>query len=297
MLASVPDTRSGAIACFGRKVSRICAGEPLRHLGDVGKVGERARVAVEELVGLAVGLHEAVDRLRPRREHGGVDDMHAHRLPRCFRHVAAARDEPDAAVVERIEPERRRCPADVDLPAHRLGERHRGGAGRDRPRLDVEMLEERDERDVGRGAVGRIGDGLAGGILERADRRSGGHVPVEVAGAGDARRDDPHRGALGERSHHRAGPRRDPDVDAAGDHRLHRLPAPVGIEELQIDAVVAEDAGALADRGDAGVPVAGRADRELERFRRLGCAWRSRARHCDQRRRHRHVPRPTRSKA
>src|SRR5262249_13989874 len=60
-----------------------------------------------------------------------------------------------------------------------------------------------------------------------------------------------------------AGP--DADVDAAGDDRLHRLAAAVGIENLEIEPVLLEDAGALADVGNAAVPVVGRTDRELER--------------------------------
>ena len=53
----------------------------------------------------------------------------------------------------------------------------------------------------------------------------------------------------------------DADVDAARDHRLLRLAAALRPQDLEHEAVLLEDAGALADLGDRRVPVAALARR------------------------------------
>ena len=55
-----------------------------------------------------------------------------------------------------------------------------------------------------------------------------------------------------------------PMIDAAGNHGLLRLAGAVGVDDLELQAVLLEDAGALADFGDRSVPVAALADRQLD---------------------------------
>ncbi len=53
----------------------------------------------------------------------------------------------------------------------------------------------------------------------------------------------------------------------AGNHRLLRLRAAVGVEDVEVQALLLEEPGALTPDGDAGVPKALLADGELQRFR------------------------------
>ena len=113
---------------------------------------------------------------------------------------------------------------------------------------------------------------MAGEILERPDRRIGADIPVEVGGARRLGADDPHRRTLGigaQRPHH---PDRDPDVGAAREHRLLGLAAALGIEQLQLEAVLTKYPAALPNLGDRGRPVAVLPDRELEPVLRTGAA-------------------------
>ena len=59
-------------------------------------------------------------------------------------------------------------------------------------------------------------------------------------------------------------PTANPDIGAAGDHRLQGLARARGVEDLELDAVLLEDAGLVAEMGDRGVPIAALADGELE---------------------------------
>ncbi len=114
-----------------------------------------------------------------------------------------------------------------------------------------------------RGAVGRVGERLVVGVLQRLDRRIRLHIPVEIVGAGRLGADHAHRRALGigaEHAHHAGG---DAEIDAAGDHRLLGLARAVGVDDLELEAVLLEDAGELADLRDRGVPVAALADRQF----------------------------------
>ncbi len=56
----------------------------------------------------------------------------------------------------------------------------------------------------------------------------------------------------------------DPDVGAAGDHRLLGFAAALGVEQFELEAVPAKHAAALPDLGDRGRPIAELPDRELE---------------------------------
>src|SRR5262245_38792577 len=56
----------------------------------------------------------------------------------------------------------------------------------------------------------------------------------------------------------------DAKVDAAGNHRLQGLTATIGVEDIEVEPVLLENARALADVGQAAVPVVGGADGELQ---------------------------------
>ena len=174
-------------------------------------------------------------------------------------------DDADLVLVDEIEAERRPGPADIDLAGHHLGQRRRRAAGRDRLRFEVVLAHEGVDDRMGRRAVGRIGDGLAVDIRERADRRGRLHVPEEVAAARHLGADDAQRRALrigAEHAEHAGGRA---ELDAAGDHRLLGLAAALGIEDVEHDAVLLEDAAALAELGDRGIPQPALADRDAQR--------------------------------
>jgi len=59
-----------------------------------------------------------------------------------------------------------------------------------------------------------------------------------------------------------------PDIDAAREHRLQRLGAALGVEQLQRQAMLLEDACALAELGYRGIPIAALANRELQHILR-----------------------------
>ena len=56
------------------------------------------------------------------------------------------------------------------------------------------------------------------------------------------------------------------DVDRAGDDDLQRLAAALGVEDVEIEAVLLEDAGLLAELGDGAFPAAADRRGDLERF-------------------------------
>jgi len=85
--------------------------------------------------------------------------------------------------------------------------------------------------------------------------------------SGRFRPDDADRRALGVGAHDAERAGGDADVDAAGDHRLHRLAAAAGEQQLEIEVVLAENAGALAQRGRSPVPYFALPDRNLELVR------------------------------
>ena len=103
-------------------------------------------------------------------------------------------------------------------------------------------------------------------------------VPEQVRGAGGFRAQDAHRSALrvGRQHAHDAG--RHADVDAARQHRLLRLAAALRVQDLEYQAVLLEDAAALADLCDGRIPVAPLPDGQLERVLRL-CAHHGQAEH------------------
>ena len=96
------------------------------------------------------------------------------------------------------------------------------------------------------------------------DRRVCRHVPVEIGRADHLAADDADRRALGEGAdggRHAGGGR---DVHAAADHRLDRFRAGLDVEDFEVEPVLLEDAAALAELGDAGIPGAALGDRDLQ---------------------------------
>src|SRR5271166_2967409 len=117
---------------------------------------------------------------------------------------------------------------------------------------------------MGRCAVGRVRDRPGIQIAERFERRGRRDVPIEIARSRRSRQDDAHRRAFRKGSGNRAGPGADPDIDAPGDDGLQGLAAAIGIEQLQCQAMLREDAGPLSDGGKTTIPVVWRPHRDLE---------------------------------
>ncbi len=191
-------------------------------------------------------------------------DVDADRLGAQLGHVVALGDDADLALVHRLEVVRHRRPADIDLAGHHLGIGAGNTAGRHQLRRDTEGRPEAEHHAVGRGALGREGDGLAVAILDRLDRAVGRHVPEEIGGAGSAVGDDAQRRALGIGAHGAERAAGDAEIGAARQHRLQRLAAALGVEDVDGDTVLRPDAGAHAHLADRGVPIALLADRQRE---------------------------------
>ena len=110
---------------------------------------------------------------------------------------------------------------------------------------------------------------LRGRVLDRLDRRIRLHVPVEVAGAGEGRQQDAHRRAAlrtrasRRRRRRRRRDRREPEITA-----WMVSPAPCVPNDLDLEIVLLEDAGVLAERRRLVLPVVDLADRDLQRVLR-----------------------------
>ena len=65
------------------------------------------------------------------------------------------------------------------------------------------------------------------------------------------------------------------DIHAAADHRLDRFRTGLDVEDLEIEAVLLEDAAALAELGDAGIPSATLRNRHPQRLLRPGASGRA----------------------
>ena len=173
----------------------------------------------------------------------------------------------DLAVVDVLQGERHHRPADVDLAGHGLGVGAGHAAGRHRLGLGAGLLEQRQQDQVRRRARRRERDGLAVGVLEGLDRAVGLDPPEQLVGAGHLRRDDAvgrgfaalHIGADGAEDavRHR-------DIDAAGGDGGDRLRAAFGVEHLDLEAGVLEEAGGLAELDPGAVPESLLRDRDLE---------------------------------
>ena len=115
MTDSMPRTRSGCSATFGRNSWRMRIASFSGTLTVAGVDFHALRIAVEPFVCFAVGSDEVLNGGAALPERACIDDMDPHGLVVGRRGVAATRDQPDPAFIERLKPERRRCPADIDL--------------------------------------------------------------------------------------------------------------------------------------------------------------------------------------
>ena len=172
--------------------------------------------------------------------------------------------------VELIEPERRRRPADVDLPRHHRRQVRGRASHRGRLGLELVLLHEGRDDAVRRRPVGRVGENLVVGVLERLDRGIRLHIPVKVIGARCFRADHAHGRAFGIGAEHAHDTGGNADIDAARNHRLLRLARAIGVDDLQLQAMFLEDAGELADFRHRSVPVAALADRQFHLVLRAG---------------------------
>jgi hypothetical protein len=134
--------------------------------------------------------------------------------------LAAARDDADLAFLDLLETERRGAAADVDLAAHRHGKRGGMIAGRHWLGVDLVLRDERQDGGVARRTVDRIADGLAAGILHRADGGIGDYVPIRIRRADHLAADDAQRRAFGKSANGAFDAAAARDGDAAGDERL-----------------------------------------------------------------------------
>ena len=117
---------------------------------------------------------------------------------------------------------------------------------------------------------------LPSASFRRLDRAVGLDPPEQLVGAGHLRRDDAvgrgfaafHIGADGAEDAVRHG-----DVDAAGGDGRDRLRAALGVEHLDLEAGVLEEAGGLAELDPGAVPESLLRDRDLELLRPRGSRW------------------------
>src|SRR5262249_53684880 len=116
----------------------------------------------------------------------------------------------------------------------------------------------------------RIRYALAVEVLRRLHRRIRRHVPVDLAAAAVGRADHPHRRALGKQAHGAEHAGGDAYLRAVGDDRLLRLAAAVGVDQVEVQPVWGEQAGILADLGEAALADAAPADRHRELALRAG---------------------------
>ena len=110
------------------------------------------------------------------------------------------------------------------------------------------------------------------------DRRVGLHVPVQVAGTGDFGPDDADRRTFRIGAQNAHDPCPDPDLDTAGYDSLLGLAGTLGVEDFEREAVLLENAGALADIGNRRIPQSALADRNLQ------CVLPERGRACQRKR-------------
>ncbi len=266
-----PFDRVGIDHALGKEFVAHALRGRLRHLVEFRVVFHDLRVVGVHVVdALTIGRHEAVDRILAFLERLRVGDDDADGLAAHQGRVGGLGDHADLAGVDFLQPERRRGPADIDLVGHHLRQRRRRIAGRHRLCRQLELVDEGAHDALRRRALGREGDGVAVGVGERFDRRRCLGVPV-VGSPGRLGTDDAHRRALGIGRHRALRADGEAEIGGAGDHRLQRLARARGVDDLERDTVLLEDAGLLAEIGHRGVPVAALADRDLEEI--IGCGW------------------------
>src|SRR6266567_3559523 len=166
-----PDDLVGIDRGLGKKV----VARALRHRdGNSDELGVGFQwggvVRVHPFDGFAVRLHVALERGLAGLQGLHVGDQDPDRLPLENSRVVAAGDDADLALVELLQSERRRGPADVDLSRHDLRQGRRRSTRRRGLGLEVVLLDERGDDPMRRRAVGGVRDRLAVRVLERLDR-------------------------------------------------------------------------------------------------------------------------------
>jgi hypothetical protein len=146
----------------------------------------------------------------------------------------------------------------------------RGGLGR-----ELVLRDEREQAGMARRPGQGIGHRLAVEILDLLDRRTGRHVPIEIGRPDHLAADDADRRALGKGADGGRDAGRSRDIHAAADHRLDRFRAGLDVENLEIEPMLLEDAAALAELGDAGVPGTTLRDGDPQRVFRPGALARA----------------------
>jgi len=175
---------------------------------------------------------------------------------------SAARDDADLAVAQRLHGIGRRRPAGVDLPGHHLRERAGKAAGGDRLGIDLVFFQEAQHVRM-RGCADRgKRNRAAAHVGHRLDRRIRAHVPVGVL-AGRLGADDADRRAFRIGAEHAQRADRHADIDVAGDHGLHRLPGALGVQNLELQPMLLEKAGARTERCGRAMPDLALADGDL----------------------------------
>src|SRR4029079_1860648 len=88
--------------------------------------------------------------------------------------------------------------------------------------------------------------------------------PEELVAAGLGRADHPHRGALGEGAERAEKADRYADLGAVGDHHLDGFTAALGVQNIEREPMLLEEAGVLAELSDKGLAHPAGANRDLE---------------------------------
>jgi len=107
---------------------------------------------------------------------------------------------------------------------------------------------------------------LAVHVRNRLERRIGRHIPEQIGRADHLAADQAKRRALGVSADRARYADAGCEVQAAANHRLLGLGAARGEQDLKLQAVSLEDAGALAEFGDARIPQATLWNRDADLF-------------------------------
>ena len=124
--------------------------------------------------------------------------------------------------------------------------------------------------------TGPVSDGLAVDVLDRLDGRVCLHIPI-IGSAGHIRPDHPHRGAFGVGAQHSDRANAHSHVGAA--RRDGRFDLAISsVDHVEVDSVLREDAGRLAELRWRRLPSPALGGGELEQVRRR-CLRRCRGQH------------------
>src|SRR5262249_48207381 len=157
-------------------------------------------------------------------------------------------------------------PTNVDVTRHHLVKRRRGSPYCRWSRLKPELFDE-VEHIVPAGWIARpISDGLAIDVLDRLDWRIRLIIRI-IAVTGRTRPDHPHRGAFGVGAQHSDRANAPSHIGVA--RRNGRFDLPISsIDHVEVDSVLREDAGRLAELRWRRLPSPALGGGELEQVRR-----------------------------